>query len=152
MIRPADTSDIPALAELHASAFRFAAEYWNPTMLADSLASPGTMLLAAWEGPTPAAFILFRCIADIAEILTLATSPQHQRKGMATRLIQQACRAATEKSATAMLLDAAVDNVQALALYEKCGFREIGRRKGYYTRPAGRVDALTMKLVLTTEA
>lgn len=148
MIRAATLADIPALARLHAASFAFPTEYWNADMLGESLAVPGTFLLAVWEGQEPSGFILFRAVADIAEILTLAVAPAQQRKGIASRLIKEAIRTVTGKGPTALLLDVAEDNASARALYTARGFREIGRRKGYYTRPAGRVDSLTMRLVL----
>jgi ribosomal-protein-alanine N-acetyltransferase len=47
-----------------------------------------------------------------------------------------------------MHLEVAVDNAAALRLYRRAGFAEAGRRRGYYERPGGRVDALVLTRVL----
>lgn len=48
-----------------------------------------------------------------------------------------------------MLLEVRVDNVPALALYERFGFKKMGLRKRYY-QPEG-VDAYTMCADLTAK-
>ncbi len=146
-IRPAALSDAPALAELHASAFAFPAEYWSAAMVSESLAVPATCALAAWEGNAPRGFLLLRAIenAHTAEILTLCVHPSGQRQKLATRLIEAGKAWARAHGAFALYLDVAEDNGAARALYTQCGFTENGRRKGYYTRPHGKVDAVLME-------
>ena len=46
-----------------------------------------------------------------------------------------------------LFLEVAADNEAAKALYAKLGFKEIGRRKGYYQRTAGPPqDAINLAL------
>ena len=95
----------------------------------------------------PAGFILSRRAADEAEILTVAIAAEARRgRGHAP------ARSSTTTSSTlsqagvrAVHLEVEEGNAPALALYRRLGFREVGRRQGYYARPDGtRAAALTM--------
>ena len=41
-------------------------------------------------------------------------------------------------------LEVAEDNAAARALYRAAGWNETGRRRGYYPRPGGALDAITL--------
>jgi ribosomal protein S18 acetylase RimI-like enzyme len=43
-----------------------------------------------------------------------------------------------------MFLEVRVSNERARRFYERNGFAEIGRRRGYYPAAAGREDAIVM--------
>lgn len=126
------------LAVLHAAAFD---EPWGATALRDLMSQPGGFALGrAGEG-----FILCRVVADEAEILTLATSPDRRRRGLGRRLVEAAAGTAGRMGATRLFLEVAEDNAAARALYDRTGFVEVGRRRGYYARPGGpSVDALVL--------
>jgi ribosomal-protein-alanine N-acetyltransferase len=48
-----------------------------------------------------------------------------------------------------MLLEVRPSNTRALEIYERYGFKHIGRRKGYYPAANGqREDALVMRFLL----
>jgi len=47
-----------------------------------------------------------------------------------------------------MVLEVAVDNAAAIALYEAAGFTVKGRRRRYYRRTDGNVDAIIMRRAL----
>lgn len=91
-------------------------------------------------------FALGRVIADEAELLTLATHPDHQRQGLAHALMQRWMSAVTAKGACDAFLEVAQDNHSAQHLYLKLGFIRVGHRKAYYTRKnAPPVAAVLMK-------
>lgn len=87
--------------------------------------------------------------ADQAEIVNLAVVPDHRRKGLGAQLLAMAEHIATNRGATKMYLEVAVENGPALALYSAKGYVEEGRRKGYFLRKDGRrIDALIMSKAL----
>ena len=51
-------------------------------------------------------------------------------------------------SAGEIFLEVAADNAPGQALYRGFGFAEVGRRRDYYERNIGRVDALVLRLAL----
>ncbi|WP_425981764.1 ribosomal protein S18-alanine N-acetyltransferase [Brevundimonas sp. TWP1-2-1b1] len=130
-------SDPAALAALHAQAF---AAPWSAGEFAELLSQPGVVAIAESDG-----FVLIRIVLDEAEILTLAVLPTARRQGLGHRLVEEAAVAATKGGAARLFLEVAEDNAPARALYDRAGFRQIGRRKAYYAAADGsRTDAVVM--------
>jgi ribosomal-protein-alanine N-acetyltransferase len=136
------TSVDPAiLARLHAQAF---AAPWSEAEFADLLTQAGVFAVVELDG-----FILVRVVLDEAEILTLAVRPEARRAGLGGRLTGQGALAAAAAGAVRLFLEVAEDNAAARALYDRAGFRQIGRRKAYYATPDGaRTHALMLGLDL----
>lgn len=129
-------SDLETLAAIHRACF---AEGWSAQAFGELLATPGTFALQSHNG-----FILARVAAGEAEILSLGVTPSARRGGQARLLVADAAVKAHAQGATAMFLEVSLNNAAARALYEGLGFREVGRRKGYY-RANPPEDALTLR-------
>ena len=142
IIRPVATADAAALARIHAAAFDAP---WNEATIISLLATPNVLALAADATSAPAGFTLCRVAADEAEILTLATSPIHRRRGVALALLEAAMEAAGARGAKALFLEVAADNIAAHALYAKAEFVPVGARRGYYARADGAIDAVILR-------
>lgn len=133
-----------ALAALHAAAFTDTPRPWSAAELAGLLAEPNLLLAAEPDG-----FGLVRLAGPEAELLTLAVAPAARRRGVASRLLERLCGEAAALGAGEMLLEVAVPNAAARALYHRAGFVEVGRRPRYYRRAAGPpVDALVLRRLL----
>ena len=72
-------------------------------------------------------------LADEAQITNVAILPAYRGQGAGTRLMAASIEAARARGATAMTLEVRPSNTPALALYHHFGFKEAGRRKGYYS-------------------
>ena len=128
------------LAHLHASAFS-ATRAWSAQEFADLLAHPGTFSV----GDTNC-FCLIRTVLDESEVLTIATDPAHRRKGFARNILQRAEEQAKDGGATEVFLEVAEDNLAAISLYTSSGYRQIGRRAGYYLpKDAAPIAALVLR-------
>ena len=57
-------------------------------------------------------------------------------------------RRLVERGVTTVFLEVAADNPGAQGLYASLGFVQVGRRKGYYARSGGAVDALVLSVAL----
>jgi ribosomal-protein-alanine N-acetyltransferase len=112
-----------ALAAIHAEAFP-AGERWDAAFLAGLLGSPGVVGFLDERG----GFVLARAVEGEAEILTLAVVPAMRRQGIARRLLA----AVIAGGEGPIFLEVAAANGAALALYAGLGWREVGRRPGYY--------------------
>lgn len=122
-------SDPQALADTYAAAFP-AERSWSAGEFSALLAAPG----AIFTGDATA-FVLGRVTLDEAEILTLATHPDHRREGRARTALAAFHATAHAAGATTAFLEVAEDNAAARALYEAAGYVHAGRRPGYYPRP-----------------
>ncbi|QQA42416.1 GNAT family N-acetyltransferase [Pelagovum pacificum] len=125
------------LARLHAAAFTNT-RGWSADEFASLLASTGVTLYG-----DDRAILLVREIAGEAEILTIATAPNHRRKGLARSLLESFH---SETTALEVFLEVAEDNHAAKSLYTTLGYTEAGRRRAYYHRIDGMaVDALVFR-------
>jgi ribosomal-protein-alanine N-acetyltransferase len=128
------------LAATHAAAFT-ETRAWGADEFASLLADPKCFVAG-----DVSSFVLMRVIADEAEVLTLATAPEHRRKGLARAALAQAETEAAQRGATSVFLEVAEDNPAARALYAACGYGQVGRRAGYYTPKKGApVAALVLR-------
>jgi ribosomal-protein-alanine N-acetyltransferase len=124
---------------------------WEPgecaALLADaSVAGDGVF---PGQASRPAGFVLSRKAADEAEILSIVIAPGHRRTGLAATLLAAHLSRLAGSGVTQVFLDVEDGNVAAERLYRHLGFREVGRRKGYYPKADGsRVAAIAMRLDL----
>lgn len=141
---PASLPDAATMAWVHAAAYQMDRP-WSLREFTALVESPFVLALGDAR-----AFILTRIIADEAEILTIATHPDHRRHGLACALLDQFHAAARERGAARAFLEVAADNHAARALYEAAGYRQIGQRRAYYLRDTGpAADALILQFALT---
>jgi len=85
-------------------------------------------------------FIVYRVVADEAEIITIGVSPAARRGGIASAMLEIAMRDAKKRGAKKMFLEVACDNTAARELYTRAGFTQVGVRPKYYDG----VDAIMM--------
>ena len=62
----------------------------------------------------------------------MAVDPPYQRRGLGEALVQYVIALARDHGTPEVTLECRESNTAALALYNKYGFREEGRRKRYY--------------------
>ena len=66
------------------------------------------------------------------DIMTIAVDPAQRRKGIATHFISELEKWAKDRGATSMMLEVAIENESAIALYSKLGYEKLNIRKNYY--------------------
>lgn len=77
-----------------------------------------------------------------ADILTIAVIPSYRRQGIAHEFLLLLEKWSRDREAPAIMLEVAIDNLDAIALYESAGYEKISTRKDYYG-PA--LDAFVMR-------
>ena len=118
---------------------------WSRKTLEDIVASESGVNLAAVD---PAGLVLgyislYR-VLDEGYINNVAVRPEARRQGGATALLQELRRQGGELAF--ITLEVRESNQGARTLYDGLGYREAGRRRGYYFHP--KEDAIIMTLEL----
>jgi ribosomal-protein-alanine N-acetyltransferase len=71
-------------------------------------------------------------LVDEAHIATIATHPDHRRRGIAEKLLTHALRSMSSEGAVTSFLEVRENNLAAREMYRKFGYEISGRRKRYY--------------------
>lgn len=119
---------------------------WSDNAVREELDAPARAYFACLDADEIVGYAGYWFDGDDAEIMTVGVRADHQRRGIAARLMARMIESARAQGAARMLLEVRVDNEPALALYRSYGFTRLGLRKRYY-QPEG-VDAYTMALDL----
>jgi [ribosomal protein S18]-alanine N-acetyltransferase len=93
-----------------------------------------------------AGFIVSRLIAGELHVNNVAVRVEFRRQGIAAQLLGAVLGWARGRGAGMAMLEVREGNQAAQALYSRCGFRIVGRRRGYYRQPSE--DALLMSFSL----
>ncbi|MBC9247332.1 ribosomal protein S18-alanine N-acetyltransferase [Paracoccus sp. 11-3] len=125
------------LARLHAACFT-TPRPWSEADFASILTTTGAFLLTR-----PAGFLIGRVVADEAELLTVAVTPNARRTGTGRALMMEFDAASRDRGAATAFLEVAANNDPALALYRATGWQQIGQRRRYYGPD---LDAIIMQL------
>jgi ribosomal-protein-alanine N-acetyltransferase len=88
------------------------------------------------------AYAFIRRVADELHILKIAVTPARRGHGIATWFLNSCFTMGTRQGANSVYLEVRPSNIPAVELYEKLGFKEIGRRPKYYAD--SKEDALVM--------
>lgn len=123
-------------AALHAASF---AHSWSPDEFETLLSSKSVIGRAALDPDNEElrGFALSRIAADEAEILTIAVQAAFRKRGIGRALLIDMLSHVSAAHVRALFLEVERDNLPAIALYARSGFREVGQRRGYYQKPDG---------------
>lgn len=120
------------LADLHKLCFPH--KPWTANDFRD-LKKSGCEIVASENG-----FIVWRTVADEAEVITIGVHPDARGDGIATAMLGLMEHETKKAGAKTIFLEVSAENAPAIALYKKCGFIQNGRRPKYYDG----VDAILM--------
>lgn len=143
---PAARALAEPLSRLHRAAFPD--DPWGPAAIMQIAGLAGFFGVLVCEAGEPVGFALAFGAGDTCEIAALGVLPERRRNGLGTALLDGVCAEARCRAAHAVILEVAVDNVAAQALYAASGFIRAGRRENYYRRAGRSVDADLLRLTL----
>lgn len=140
---PMQQSDLADVLALEESVYPHP---WSMGNFVDSLSSNYEAWVLRDQGGDLLGYFLLMAIVDEAHLLNVAVSAERQGQGLGRVLLNQAVACARGLGMESVLLEVRPSNTRALEIYERYGFKHIGRRKGYY--PAAnqqREDAIVMR-------
>jgi [ribosomal protein S18]-alanine N-acetyltransferase len=138
-IRVLDLTDLDGIEPIEQRAYPTP---WSRSMFASELAKPTSICLGAFEGSDLIGYVINSRYVDAWHVMNVAVHPDHQRRGVATALLERLFELTRDDERRGYTLEVRVSNEDAIRLYEKLGFESRGIRRGYYTD--NREDALIM--------
>ena len=140
-LQPMIAELIPAIAEIERACF---SHPWSENALREELFNDtACFIVAVTESGEVAGYAGLHCVLDEGYIDNIAVREQYRRQGVAGELLGAFLRFGKANLAF-LTLEVRASNGPAIALYAKYGFKEVGRRKGYYDAP--KEDAVLMTL------
>ena len=116
---------------------------WSFASIKGELDNPLSLWVVAVEGNTVVGYVGSQSVMGWADMMNLAVSPAYRRQGIGEALVNALVAHLCDNGVIALLLEVRVSNAQAITLYTKMGFEQVGRRPKYYHNP--REDALILR-------
>ena len=144
-IRQAKLYDVPALSRIEQESFD---SPWSADEITKDVTSKdGNIYVAVIESDgEKAGYAEMRTVVGEAQIYNIVIDKAFRGKGLGEMLLRHLIDRAKELGCSLITLEVRGGNEAAMELYHKLGFREVGRRKGYYSK--GAEDAVLMDLAL----
>lgn len=139
-ITPMRKEDVEEAVEIEKAAY--GEHHWSADSFQGELNNNLANYYCAWFKGQMVGYAGFWNILDEGHITTIATHPDFKRKKIAEALINKIIEECYEKMIKYITLEVRVSNEPAIKLYEKYGFKSLGKRKGYYQN--NNEDALIM--------
>ena len=139
--------DLAAVLEIESASF---SRPWTRRHFLDEMESScGYPTVALANDGTLAGYLCLKLILDEAEILDVAVSAAKRGRGIGQLLVLDAMAFCRKQGVNLLSLEVRVGNAEAIALYRRLGFHEVGRRKNYYDNGE---DAILMDISLGDRA
>lgn len=122
--------DARAMAALHATSFH---RGWSEHEFEQLLLDRNVIAHRAVLDGKVLGFILSRIVVGEAEILSIAVSRSRRGRGLGRKLLDFHLRRLAGLAVRSVFLEVDEGNLPARRLYQRAGFRNVGRREGYYS-------------------
>ena len=121
-------ADLPQVIAIERRAFPTP---WSLAMFVLELSKPSGICLAALRDGRIVGYVVCSRYDIVWHIMNIAVDDRLRRQGIATALLAQLFEQA-DRPGEQYTLEARPSNAEAIAMYEKFGFRSAGLRRGYY--------------------
>lgn len=136
--------DIEQVALIERSCF---SNPWPKESFRHDISNSFAYTLVAREGRVVLGYLVAYLIAEELQIANIAVRPQYRRRGIGRSLLAKALSEGRRIGCRYAILDVRPSNIAGMQLYDKFGFRKVGRRPKYYATPSE--DGLIMGKNLT---
>ncbi len=146
VIRRAKITDLDAIYNIETTSFGY--EAFSKNFLLDLLCRFPEFFIVAEKDSKVVGYlsaVLEGYVNKICHILSLAVLPEYRGKSIGSALLRYLIDLVKIRGISSIILEVKKDNVVAINLYKKFGFKTIGYRHKYYRDGS---DALIMKLNL----
>jgi ribosomal-protein-alanine N-acetyltransferase len=138
-IEKASIGDLDRLCEIELRCFE--TEAFTKQQIACLLTDSSSVILVSRVKGEIVGFIIGKTYIDekpaTGQILTIDVSPNQRRKGIGERLLQEIEKTFKDRGVKMCDLEARENNIVALSLYHKFGYKRVGRLENYYGNAHG---------------
>lgn len=131
-IREMAESDIPEIAELEKVCF---STPWSENALREELTNETARFFVLRDDEKLLGYIGANNILGEVYITNVAVFPDARGCGYGKSLVKHLINQSEFEKASFVTLEVRKSNENAISLYEKCGFKKIGERKNFYSKP-----------------
>ena len=131
---------VPQIAELEKLCFN---DPWSEKSIASELDNKLSLWLVAVENEKVIGYVGSQTVLGETDMMNIATHPDYRKQGIATGLIVRLVGALELRGSHSLMLEVRASNINAISVYKKLDFIEVGRRKNYYKNP--KEDALILR-------
>ena len=146
-IEKASIEHLDRLCEIEIKCFE--TEAFTKQQIAYLLTDSNSVILVSKVKDEIVGFVVGKTYMDkkpaTGQILTIDVSPKHRRKGIGQRLLQEIEKTFKDKGVKSCCLEVRENNFVALSLYQKFGYKTVGRLENYYRNAHG----IRLRKVLT---
>lgn len=132
IIRKMTEKDICEIAELEKMCF---SEPWSENSLKDELTNETARFYVLCDNNELLGYIGANNICNEVYITNVAVNEKYRGKGYGKKLVNHLIKQSELEKAFFITLEVRKSNKNAISLYEKCGFKLIGERKDFYSKP-----------------
>ena len=118
-------------------------DFWNFNILKSELQNPSSMYLCCKKNSQIIGFAGITLVLDTAELNNIVIKKDCRGHGYSSLLLKNMIEKAKSKGCKKLNLEVAANNITAINLYKKFGFKQVGIRSKYYNG----IDALLFTLV-----
>lgn len=141
-IVPMELRHIPQIARLEKICF---SQPWSENSLAMELSEPAAHFLVAEDAGEVLGYI-GGIETDGCYITNVAVFPEFRDKGIGAALLRELEKDASERKREFITLEVRKSNSDAIRLYARLGYENVGERKNFYVEPAENAVIMTKRL------
>ena len=131
---------VPQIADLERANF---SAPWSVNSIESELNNPLSLWLVAIDGDTVLGYVGSQTVMGESDMMNVAVHPDYRKQGIATTLIVGLVEELRKRGSHCLTLEVRASNENAISLYQKLEFQQVGCRKNYYRNP--KEDALILR-------
>lgn len=131
---------VSQVAELEKLCF---SDPWSESSVASELNNQLALWLVAEDNGRVAGYVGSQTVLGESDMMNVAIHPDYRKQGIATTLIVGLVEELRKRESHCLTLEVRASNENAISLYRKLEFQQVGCRKNYYRNP--KEDALILR-------
>ena len=123
---------VSQVAELEKLCF---SDPWSESSVASELNNQLALWLVAEDNGRVAGYVGSQTVMGESDMMNVAVHPDYRKQGIATTLIVGLVEELRKRESHCLTLEVRASNENAISLYQKLEFQQVGCRKNYYRNP-----------------